>query len=433
VGFDDKLGIRTMLAESWEHPKPEQWRFRLRPGVRFHDGTPLTAPLVRDALLAIQQVKGSEAAEFLSQVVDIAAVDDRTIDLFTAEPRALLSSLPVIYIVKKNAGGAFPPLVGTGPYRVARYANATGQVDLERTRDYWGERPEFDKVTFQAVKDPAQRLRQLDRGDADIAYDVPPQLASRLTRARLVRRPGVTLYYLGLDLRPGRDNPLNRKPVRQALHRAIDRSRIVQEAQKGMAAIGHQTAPSSVFGFDPRLVAPPADPAAARALLAQAGYPAGFALTIDAAREVLPAAQLVAAGLSGVGLRVEVREGARHEVWDRAQQGRSQAFIVGWSFTSGESGEFYEFCLHTPTGAYGFFNYGRYSNPQIDKVAEGNGAVLDASERQRLLQKAAAIVMDDLPVLPLYVSDDIYGVGPGVRFRPRPDGEIWLPDVRAEP
>ena len=98
MGFDDKLGIRTMLAESWEHPRPEQWRFRLRPNVRFHDGTPLTAPLVRDALIAIQKAKGSEAAEFLSQIVDIAAVDDRTIDLVTAEPRALLGSLPVIYI-----------------------------------------------------------------------------------------------------------------------------------------------------------------------------------------------------------------------------------------------------------------------------------------------------------------------------------------------
>ncbi len=433
VGFDDKLGIRTMLAESWEHPKPEQWRFRLRPGVRFHDGTPLTAPLVRDALLAVQRDKGSEASEFLSQVVDIAAVDDRTLDLVTAQPRALLSSLPVVYVTKKNAGGAFPPLVGTGPYRVAAYRGDTGQVDLARTTDYWGPRAEFEKVTFQAVRDPAQRLSRLDNGDADIAYDVPPGLAASLTRARLVRRPGVTLYYLGLDLRPGRNNPLGRKEVRAALQAAIDRKRIVLEAQNGMAALAFQTAPPSVFGFDPALPAPRVDRAAAVAGLKGAGYPEGFALTIDAAREVVPAAQSVASDLRGVGIRADVREWPRHEVWDRAQQGKSQAFLVGWSFTSGESGEFYEYCLHTPTGAFGFFNYGRYSNPRIDRIAESNGAVLEASERQRLLQEAAAIVLEDMPVLPLYVADDVYGVRPGVAFKPRPDGEIWLPDVRSEP
>jgi peptide/nickel transport system substrate-binding protein len=432
VGFDDKLGIRTMLAESWEHPRPEQWRFRLRPGVRFHDGTPLTAPLVRDALLAVRSATGTEPAEFLTQVVDIAAVDDRTLDLITAQPRALLASLPVIYVVKKNAGGSFPALVGTGPYRVGAYDAGTGQVELVRTNDYWGQRPEFERVRFLAVRDPAERVRRLERGDADISYDLSPRLASSLTWARLVRRPGVTLYYLGLDLRPGRGNPLSKQPVRQALHRALDRRRIVQDGQNGMAVIAHQTAPSSVFGFDPTLVAPSPDPAAAWALLEQAGYPKGFSLTIDAAREVLPAARLVAADFQGIGLRTEVREGARHEVWDRAQHGESQAFLVGWSFTSGESGEFFEYCLHTPTGSYGFFNYGRYKNPKIDAIAERNAAILDAPERRRQLQGAAALVMQDLPVLPLYVADDVYGVRPGVSFRPRPDGEIWLPDVRTE-
>jgi peptide/nickel transport system substrate-binding protein len=432
VGFDDRLGIRTMLAESWEHPQPEQWRFRLRPGVRFHDGTPLTAPLVRDALLAVQRAKGTEASEFLSQVVDIAAVDDGTIDLVTAEPRALLSSLPVIYVVKKNANGVFPPLVGTGPFRVNAYAPETGQVDLERSDDYWGPRPEFRQVTFRAVREALERLALLERGDADLAYDVPPSLASTLKRARVVRRPGVTLYYLGLDLREGRANPLNRRPVREALHRALDRQRIVQEAQGGMAAIGHQPAPSSIFGFDPAVVAPSPDPVASRELLRKAGYPDGFSIAIDAGHELVPAARLVAADFRAVGLQAEVREGARHDVWDLAQKGRSEAFLVGWSFTSGESGEFLEYCLHTSTTAYGFFNYGGYSNPRIDALAERNAAILDTSERRAQLQAAAGIVMEDLPILPLFVADDVYGVGRGISFRPRPDGEIWLPDVRSE-
>jgi peptide/nickel transport system substrate-binding protein len=432
VGFDDKLGIRTMLAESWEHPRPEQWRFRLRPNVRFHDGTPLTAPLVRDALIAIQKMKGSEAAEFLSQVVDIAAVDDRTVDLVTAEPRALLGSLPVIYIAKKNANGPFPPLVGTGPYRVVRYDSAGGEVALVRSNDYWGLRPEFQQVTFRSVPDPQQRVSLLERGAADVTYDLSPALATSLKVGRVVRRPGVTLYYLGLDLRAGRNNPLNRKPVREAMHLAVDRRRIVDTAQNGMAVVAHQSAPSSVMGFDPQITAPAPDPAAARRLLREAGYPDGFPLGIDAAREVLPAAQSLSADLRSVGIAASVREASRHDVWDRAMKGDSHAFLVGWSFTSGESGEFFEYCLHTPTVAYGFFNYGRYSNPEVDRIAEENGAILDGPRRQARLQAGGRIVMRDLPILPLYVADDVYGVRPGIAFRPRPDGEIWLPDVRSE-
>jgi len=429
VGFDDKLGIRTMLAESWEHPRPEQWRFRLRAGVRFHDGKPLTAPLVRDALRAVQQAKGSEAAEFLSQVKDVVAVDEHTVDLITAEPRALLSSLPVVYIVKKNEGGSFPPLVGTGPYRVAGHEQG-GEIRLSRSTDYWGKRPEFEAVSFVPVKDPAERLAKVNRGEADIAYDVPPALAGGPMAARILQRPGVTLYYLGLDLREAGGNPLRRKGVRLALHNAIDRERLVHEAQNGMAAIAHQAAPSSVFGFNPKLVAPSPDPARAREWLEQAGYPGGFPLTIDAAREVLPAAERVAADFREIGLQTKVREGARHEVWDRASQGRSQAFLVGWAFTSGESSEFFEYSLHTPTGSYGFFNYGHYSNPKIDAVAEQNAAILDPSDRQRRLQEAMVLVMDELPVLPLYVADDVYALRPGLSFVPRPDGEIWLPDLR---
>ncbi len=429
VGFDDKLGIRTMLAQSWEHPRPEQWRFRLRHGVSFHDGTPLSAPLVRDALLSVKQAKGSEAAEFLSQVKDIVAMDDRTLDLITAEPRALLSSLPVVYIVKKNESGSFPPLVGTGPYRVVAHEQG-GEIRLSRSNDYWGKRPDFVSVSFLPVKDPVERLAKVNRGEADIAYDVPPGLASGPGPSRILRRPGVTLYYLGLDLRGGNSNPLRRKGVRLALHTAIDRERLVREAQRGMAAPANQTAPSSIFGFNPKLVAPVPDPLRAKTLLEGAGYPAGFPLTIDAAREVLPAAQRVAGDLQAVGVRAVVREGARHEVWDRAQQGRSQAFLVGWSFTSGESSEFFEFGLHTPTSGFGFFNYGHYSNPKIDAVAEQNAAILDPTDRQRRLQEAATLVMEELPVLPLYVADDIYAVREGISFLPRPDGEIWLPDVR---
>jgi peptide/nickel transport system substrate-binding protein len=156
VGFDEKLGIRTLLAEFWEHPEPERWRFRLRRGVRFHDGTPLTAAIARDALLAVRGRAELEASEFLSRVSEITAVDDSTLDLVTQSPRVLLPDLPVVFVTKPNAAGPFPPSVGTGPYRIGP-ASRGAEIELERFEGYWGTAPEFPRVTFVSVEDPGQR------------------------------------------------------------------------------------------------------------------------------------------------------------------------------------------------------------------------------------------------------------------------------------
>jgi peptide/nickel transport system substrate-binding protein len=431
VGFDDKLGIRTLLAESWEHPAPERWRFRLRRGVVFHDGVPLDATLVRDALLAVQRAPDLEASEFLSQVSDIVAVDASTLDLVTREPRALLPNLPVVFVTKPNTAGGFPPSVGTGPYRIARQSTENGEIDLERAPGYWGPSAHFDRVTFVAAEDPKTRVGLLKRGLADIVYELPPALVGELPDdAEMLRSPGVALFYAGFDLRDRPGNPLRVPAVRRALHLAADRDRIVTEAQRGMGVASGQPAPPAVFGFDPALEPPRADPQAARELLKQAGYAKGFALSIDASPDNAPAARVLAEDWRGVGVAAEVHVFKRDEVYDRAGRGQSQVFVVGWSYSSGEASEFLEYCLHTPTGRLGFNNLGAYSNPLVDAAASENPTLLDTVERQRRLQRAMRLVMDDLPVLPLYVADDVYGVRRGLRFRPRADGEIWLPDVR---
>lgn len=431
VGFDEALGIRTMLAESWEHPRPEQWRFRLRPRVRFHDGTPLDAALVRDALLSLKADAGREASKYLSQVAEIVAVDERTLDLVTHEPRAILASLPVVYVTKPNAAGGVPELVGTGPYRLAS-GEPGGRVELESARGYWGPKPEFERVVFETVVDVEQRIARLEAGSADIAYDAPPELSGQSTGGvRFVRQPGLSLFYIGLDLGPYGPPPLRDRRVRQALHLAIDRARLVESFLHGAGQVATQPIPPAVFGYNPALGTPARDPERARALLREGGG-TGLRLRLDVSRERLAAALLVQEDLAAIGVRVEPNPLARNEVHQRAKTVGSQAFLVGWSFSSGEASEFYEFCLHTPSDRFGFTNYGRYSNPDIDAIAEGNAAVLNPPARRRLLQQAAELAMRDLPVLPLFVADDVFGVRHGIRMRARADGEIWLPNVTRE-
>ncbi len=117
-------------------------------------------------------------------------------------------------------------------------------------------------------------------------------------------------------------------------------------------------------------------------------------------------------------------------VYDLAKTGKRGASLVGWVFASGESSEFLECCLHTRAEGLGFNNMGGWSNARVDVLAETNATLLEPAVRLAALKEAAGIVAAELPVIPLYVAQDIYGVRDGVSFTPRADGEIWLPDVR---
>lgn len=431
VGFDDNLEVRTLLAESWEHPSPEQWRFRLRKGVVFHDGTPLTAGLVRDAFAALQHSgREVEASHFLEAIQSILAVDDLTLDIVTREPRALLSSLPFVYVAKKNAAGSFPPLVGTGPYRIREHRPGE-RVVLEAAPGWRGPAPEFREVRFVPVRDAAERVGRLRDGRADIAYGVPPELATRQGEGyRFVSRPGLAVFYVGFNLRPAPGNPYTDPRVREAFHLAVDRQAIVDRVLLGRGEVATQPVSPVVFGYDPDLPRPRRDLERARRLMAEAGHPKGFKTRLDFRSSRLRVAKTLGESLRELGVEVELN-GLDGDAFDTAvNSGKSELFFLGWDCSTGEASEFFEFLLHTPSERHGMGNYGAWSNAEVDRIAESNSAVLDVKARKRLLQRAAAIVMEALPVLPLYLQDEIYGVRDPVTFRPRADSEVRLADVK---
>jgi peptide/nickel transport system substrate-binding protein len=430
VGFDDNLEVRPVLAESWEHPRPEQWRFRLRPGVRFHDGTPLTAGAVRDALLELRQSPDRQASDFLGWVKAITVVDELTLDIETHEPRALLGSLPFLYVAKRNAAGTFPPMVGTGPYTVREWT--PGQRVVLAASPLWrGQAPAFPDVVLTPVPHAQDRVARLERGEADIVYAVPPELAQESAQARFVKRPGLTVYYLGFDVRARPDNPFRDQRVREAVSLAIDRNAMVETVLHGHGAVPSQPVAAPVFGFDPALAIVTRDDQRARSLLAQAGYPQGFHAVLDVQAERMPDARFLQHDLAGIGIQLEPKALKKEDFFARLRTGQSEMFFLGWNCSTGEASEFYEFAMHSPGGSYGGGNFGGYSNPDVDRIAERNAAELDPRLRKEMLQRAARIVMQDLPVVPLLVADDIYGHLPRVRFRPRADGEIRLADVTA--
>ena len=430
VDLDEGLQPRPVLAESWEHPQPERWRFRLRKNVRFHDGSPLTAETVRSAIEGVRRAPAdSEASQFLNDVRDVVVVDAGTVDIVTQGPRALLANLSFLHVTKPNAAGAFPPLAGTGPYRLKE--RKEGQyVSMERWDDYWGPRPEFGFAAFEPVASPEERLARVERHEADIAYAIPPELASvPRPGVRIARGAGLTVMYLGFGMAPRPDNPFTDRRVRKAFHLAIDRNEVLRRVLHNTGAVPTQPVAPRVFGFNPDLTAPPYDPAESRRLLAEAGHAKGLHVRLDYPHGREPAARLVQEQLGRVGVRVELVGLDRGVLWERAS--RSSLFVAGWDCSTGESSEFFQFCLHTPRDSYGAANYGGFSHARIDEIVETNAAVLDQRQRQALLQEAAGIVMDELPVLPLYVEDDIFALRTGLTFPARADNALRLGEVRS--
>lgn len=432
VGLDENLRPEPVLAESWEQASAERWRFRLRRGLRFHDGTPLTAGLAREALLAVQRDQRLEASQFLSFVREIAAPDDLTLDIVTSEPRAILASLPFVYVAKASPPGAFPPWQGTGPYRIRRWEPGVG-VELESWVGHRGPQPAVREAVFGPAPQSGDSLASLSDGSADIVYNLDAERATAPPAGiRILRRPGLTVFYLAFDVRPRPGNPFHDLRVRRALHLALDREQLVQQAYKGMAAVASQPVAPLVFGFNPQLSAPRRDTQAARRLLAEAGYARGFGTRLDISSARLSLARLIRSQWHEVGVNLALNGLPAEEVDRVAAAGQSPIYFLGWDCSTGESSEAYEFLLHTPSERYGRGNYGGYSNPALDQIAETNAAILEPMQRRRALEQAAALVMADVPILPLVVSEAIYAVREGVRFRPRADNQVRLTAISFE-
>lgn len=430
VDLDASLRPQPVLARSWEHPQPERWRFRLRPNVRFHDGTPLSAESVRAAIESLRAGPApAEAAQFLNQVREVAVVDALTLDLVTREPRALLASLSFFHVTKPNAAGRFPPLAGTGPFRLKERQDGR-HLSVERWDAYWGKRPQVAFAVFEPVLSAPERLARVERGEADVAAGLPPGIARSHdpARAAIVRGPGLTVMYLGFGMRQGAKSPFADKRVRRALHLAIDRQELLRRVLDGTGSVATQPVAPEVFGFDPLLPAPAYDPAESRRLLAAAGYGDGLRVRLDHPDDRYQASRVLQEQLARVGVTLDLAGMERGELWDRAAT--STLFFAGWDCATGEASEFFEFCLHTPGHGYGGANYGGFAHARLDEIVETNTAALDPRVRQGLLQEAASIAMEELPVLPLYVQDDIYAVRHGIALAPRADNALRLADVR---
>ncbi|MBI2840286.1 MAG: hypothetical protein HYX75_18370 [Acidobacteria bacterium] len=448
---DERMRIRPLLAVTWLNPDDRTWVFKLRAGVRFHDGSPLRAEDVRYSLERARNDSSSTLAGSLTTLESVDVIDEGTVRIVTKKPYSMLLGrlvdiwiLPAPRSVNEPSTDA-PP--GTGPYRLKSWKQ-NDSVLLEANPTYWGARPSVQRARFVAIPDARTRLEGLKQGKISILPSLEPvafgdaDLLDR-RRFRLQSSPGLLVIYLGMKLRRENQvgsetvvNPFFDRRVREAVQRAIDVDHIVDNILQRNAIPATQIVAPGLFGYCDEVRRPPYDPEGAKKLLREAGYGRGFAVRLDLTdnryRNDLEIGKAIANDLGKVGIRVSLNPMPIGALNESLRAHTSSFFMRGWSLPSADASGAFDFCVHTadPRGGYGSENSGGYSNPEVDRLIERSAETMQPKQRLQLLEHTMKLVMHDLPYVPLHVENNVAASLAEVEWRNRPDEFIYVQSIR---
>ena len=452
VRLDENSKLVPGLAESWKVINPTTWEFKLRRGVKFHDGSEFTAADVVATLERIPAVKNSPGpfTVYTKAIAGIKVVDPYTIHFTTKEPYPLLANdLATIYVVSKkfkeaptedfNAGRA---MVGTGPYRFISYRQGDA-VELERNEAYWGKKPDWTKLTFRIITNDAARVAALLANDVQVIENVPTPDLKRIRDNRILQiqekvshrvifftldtSREQTPYATAKDGKPLAKNPLADTRVRQAISLGIDREAIKSRVMEGLSVPTKNLVPSTMFGHNPKLAPDKFDPVAARKLLTEAGYPEGFALTLHGPNNRYvndeQITQTVAQMLSRIGIATKVETMPMSALLGRGPKHELSMAMLGWGASTGEVSSPLRALLATvdKDRGNGAFNWGRYSNKKMDALLDEALRTVDDKKRLTLLQDAVAEAMNDVGFLPIHHQVTTWAMRKDVSYAARTD------------
>src|SRR5262245_16441311 len=360
VAKDAAGKIKPGLAESWRVVDDLTWEFKLRKDVKFHDGSPFTAADVVFSLDRIPNVPNSPSpfTTYTKQVTEKIVVDPWTLRLKSATPYPQLQTdmSTVLVVSSKVAAKATTDdfntgkvTVGTGPFRFVRWQKGD-RIELARNDGYWGAKPAWERVTFRIITSDPTRVASLLAGEVGAIENVPTNDLAKLSTSKnlgIYRTVSVRLMYLHMDTARDRTpfatdkagKPLDRNPlqdlrVRRAMSKAINRQALVDRVMEGAAVVTGQLMPAKFFGHAPGLKSEAYDPEGARKLLAEAGYPDGFGLTLHAPNNRYvndeQIAQAVAQMLSRVGIQTRVDAMPSSVFFSRGSRLEFSFLLVGW-------------------------------------------------------------------------------------------------------
>jgi peptide/nickel transport system substrate-binding protein len=436
---DEKLKLEPALATEWTQVQPTVWRFKLRQGVKFHDGTPFTAD---DVIFSLDRVRdpGSNMKSVVSAIKEAKKVDDFTIDFTTNGPDPILpeeitnwgmmskawceknSAAHPADITKNEESYATNHENGTGPF-VLKSREPDVKTVLMPNPAWWDKpRHNLTEVDFVRIANASTRVAALLSGEVDMVYTVPPQDTDRIANTqsyKIIKGPELRTIFLGFDQsRPellesnikGK-NPYQDKRVRQAMYQAIDEEAIKTKVMRGYATPTALMIGPGVNGFTEELNKRfPFDPAASKKLLTEAGYPNGFETGMDCPTDRYvndeQICQAVAAMLAKVGIKVNLLAQTRAKYFAKILEPSYQTsfYMLGWTPTTYDAHNTLLNLVQTrnkETHA-GEFNLGGYSNPAIDALIGKILVETDQEKRTDLVHAALKMVKEDFAYIPLH-------------------------------
>jgi len=457
VGQDERQRLEPELAESWKAINDTTWEFKLRKNVRFHDGAPFTADDVIFSFERAPNVEGSPSSfGIYAKGKTFTKVDDHTVHIKTAAPYPLMpNDVSQVFIVSRKHGqGAKTPdynsgkaAIGTGPYKFVEYTPGN-RIVMQRNEQYWGQKPVWQRVIFRGIKSDPSRVAALLAGDVDLIDQVPSTDMERLKKDPKVTIAQVVsnrIIYLHLDhfrddspfvrAKDGGPikNPLRDKRVRTAISKSIDRDVIVSRVMEGEAIKAGQLLPEGFFGVSPKLKPVAYDPNGAKKLLAEAGVPNGFRLTIHSPNDRYPndakIAEAVGQMLSRIGIDTQVVTMTQGVFFREASTGSPEKgpkfsfILVGWGSGTGEASSPLKSLIATfdREKGMGASNRGRYSNPAVDKLINDALATVDDAKRADLLARATEVAIEDVGIIPLHYQVNTWAMRRGFSYKPRTD------------
>ena len=468
VGRDADMKLQPSLATSWKNLDDLTWEFKLRDDVKFSNGEPFTS---EDVLFTICRTLNNETnvsqsyMDTTKRIADVQTPDPYTVIIKTAAPLPLLPaefarSLPIIwngitehgkltFDPKNGCGvtGKWPTVadfnngkfaIGTGPYKLKSYVKGTG-IELERNDNYWGEKPHWKEVKFVPVPNAGPRLTGLLSGDFDVIENPAARDLQRIKsnpKFGYVATPSTRLIFFQPDVARNPSpfvksadgkNPLQDLRVRKAISMAIDRKTIVARLMDGLATPANQYMPDGMFGGLPNAPELKYDPEGAKKLLAEAGYPNGFEVTLSSTNDRYvndgQIVQAVAQYLSRVGIKANV-DAMTASIYFPKRAKREFSLSMGdWPSEVGEASGLFQLWVasqDSPKGL-GTSNYGGFSNADFDKVYLEAIGTVDPAKREKLLQQSTQIALDNVPLIPLHFESSIWAFRDGLDYEGRRD------------
>ena len=466
VWSGDDLGLEPRLAESWRAVNDTTWEFKLRKGVKFHDGSDFTAADVKFSIERIPAVSGPNPTTiYIRRVKEVKILDPYTVQVITdgAAP-TLPNDFIRLFIVsakaakdfstKETANEAFnsgKAAIGTGPYKFVSWT-PKDQLVLDRFDGYWGGKEPWQRVLRKEIPNDTARVAQLKAGQLDLiarapAADVPTmEKDSKLT---VVKIDTVYIFNMELDLREkapqitAKDgsalpqNPLRDARVREAIDLAIDRPALAEIAMEGMGKPVNQLVTPSIFGYDKALPERKFDVARAKKLLADAGYPNGFKATFSFTNDRLPGDRQVGTSvaqmLAAIGLDVTANAQPAAVFFPARSRGDFSMSMSGWGTLTGEAHYTLSSTVHSndPVRKFGPFNVLGYANPQMDKLIQDAAIEMDVNKRRSYLEQANALVATDRPRLPLVSVGSAWAMQKAkVTIKPRVDEDTLAMNIK---